>query len=299
MEGTTVRLAESRSAGIRLMAYEVFLDALTLHPWTGYGWRQTVLAQFAVAPHHGEANGMFQYAHSVALDMLVWCGIPLGLAILTALAVWFARMVLAVKTGTNALLLMVLIVLGVHSMLEFPFAYGYFLWPAGIIAGVLNAQCGRVWFRFGNRSVLVASWLVVGAMTLVVVRDYLLAEESFRDRRFELNRVNEFKAGPVPRLYILTQLEALLHAGRTEAYAGMTDEEIMLRRDAFLGLSNVPNAFYLAKALAMNGQAEEARHWQLGLNRVFSPTRLKPVIADWNAQALKSPEMAKVPWPQP
>jgi len=69
----------------RLMAWTVFCDAIWQHPWFGYGWYQVVPAQMTVAAEHPSLYGVFTSSHNLFLDLFIWCGIPLGLAMLKKL----------------------------------------------------------------------------------------------------------------------------------------------------------------------------------------------------------------------
>ena len=62
----------------RIVHWSSMIDAALRHPWVGYGWNQSVLAQFVVAPDHAPSFEVFAYAHNILIDLIIWNGLPLG-----------------------------------------------------------------------------------------------------------------------------------------------------------------------------------------------------------------------------
>jgi O-antigen ligase len=123
-------------AGTRPTLWAQMLAAIRESPWVGYGWLQGHTAQMAGALEHPgrEFSG---YSHNLVLDLMVWNGVPIGLAIAGLLGLWYVRTGLRVEGPADAFRFAVVTVLGVHSMLEYPFAYLYFIVPVGLLAGQL------------------------------------------------------------------------------------------------------------------------------------------------------------------
>ena len=94
----------------RLLAWAVFADAIWLKPWFGYGWNQSAVAQMAAAALNPSVNSVFSFAHNLFLDLVIWCGIPLGLFISVCLLRWFWLRFKAVQTAENAVLVLFLLV---------------------------------------------------------------------------------------------------------------------------------------------------------------------------------------------
>jgi len=139
-------------------AWRMFLVA----PVLGSGWGQFpwhhFLGQASAGP--GAAPGVFNNAHNLALQLLAETGIIGFVIIFGAAVIWLLDLR---KTAMNACwwwLLAVLSVIGIHSLLEFPLWYAYFLGPAALLLGA-GAQC-VVSIRFQS-----ALRLVVGLCILL------------------------------------------------------------------------------------------------------------------------------------
>lgn len=116
------------------------LAMIAAHPWRGVGagafnfiWTMTPFADRPVA--------FFDHSHNLPLQLAVESGIPFALVVLGALgaAGWFGRHALLsadeARARTSRAVLFMLVMIGVHSLLEYPLWYVYFLLPAALLAG--------------------------------------------------------------------------------------------------------------------------------------------------------------------
>ena len=73
------------------------IHAIAEEPWHGYGWNQTTAAQFRVVDsiHNKE---WVTSAHNLILDIFVWCGIPLGLLIVSYFVYLYVKLLLVLVT---------------------------------------------------------------------------------------------------------------------------------------------------------------------------------------------------------
>src|SRR5574343_217658 len=121
----------------RAMIWLAFLHAVTKAPFGGYGWGQIASAQVEVASPTLFLGGLYTQAHNLILDILLWNGVLIGGVLILGI-VYFSKKIWHTAAEFDSLLL--LIFLGVllgHSMFEFPLHYAYFLFPAGMVGGVL------------------------------------------------------------------------------------------------------------------------------------------------------------------
>ncbi len=123
----------------RMVIWKQMVAAIAQSPWLGYGWRQTM-----VAHRHGVAvvpgNTPTEYAHNLPLDILAWVGVPLGLLLLLLFGGWLLRTLRNLKDPTELLLFLATMPVLVHSMLEFPFAYAFFLFTTAWLFGNLHGR---------------------------------------------------------------------------------------------------------------------------------------------------------------
>lgn len=280
---------------IRLPVFRMFVDAAMARPWFGYGWTSVAQAQFAVAEHHPAFNGIFQHSHNLFLDLVLWLGIPLGLAVGGALVYWFARFVAAVRTARDALLVMFLAAFGVHAMLELPHQCAYMLLPAGLVLGALHVRLQTPGLWRSALATAVALWAAAALTFSLVVRDYLLIEADFQALRFEKAYNMKPPAVP-PAVVLLTQLREFVDLGRSSVTQDMTAEQLERLRLGVNAFPSPANLYLYTAALAMNGHAQEARLQMRKMSRIMEPGAYDRMGRVWRSQAERSAVLGRTEW---
>ena len=133
--GGAARLAESDVSGSRFGIWANTLALIRMHPWTGVGLGEFNLA-WSLTPFPGRPIAFFDHTHNLVLQFAVELGLPLA-ALVMGLLLWgWGRMALRAwraegddATVHRAALVFVLMI-GLHSQLEYPLWYAYFLLPA-------------------------------------------------------------------------------------------------------------------------------------------------------------------------
>jgi len=280
----------------RLLAWAAFWDAIWLRPWFGYGWYQVVPAQMSVAADHPSLYGIFTSTHNLFLDLMIWCGIPLGLAISTAVMVWGWRKSRAVHHAEEVILVLFLLVVFNHAMLELPLHYAYFLLPVGLVMGVLDSRLDEVPVFFMPRWMSLGVLLIVTLLLMLIIRDYTRIEPSHENFRMERMRIKVAHLD-APDVLLLTQWREFIEVARTEPTKDMSPREIDKIRQVANFFAGPLFIHKLSTALALNQQPEEAILWLKRLCKSAPTKNCTEVEAIWNKQALKYPEIAAIPWP--
>ncbi|HWH85137.1 MAG TPA: Wzy polymerase domain-containing protein, partial [Burkholderiaceae bacterium] len=131
----------------RLGIWSNTLALIRMHPWAGVGFGEFNFA-WTLTPFPGRPVAFFDHTHNLPLQLLVELGVPLGLLVIALL---LAALVIALigtvrdaaaagappgqATLRSAAFMMVLLIL-VHSLLEYPLWYAYFLLPAAFAFGL-------------------------------------------------------------------------------------------------------------------------------------------------------------------
>jgi O-antigen ligase len=130
----------------------IWSDVLSLiagSPWTGVGWGGLSRA-WALSENASRHPAFFDHAHNLVLQLAVEIGIPATVLCLAALGWLLWRAAGALRSASAEDLVFahcsaaMLLLLGVHSMLEYPLWYSYFLLPAAYLLGVLLRLGERV-----------------------------------------------------------------------------------------------------------------------------------------------------------
>jgi hypothetical protein len=241
--------------------WRLLVDATTQAPWLGYGWLQVGAAQLEVAELHPPAAEFWMHGHNLFLELILWCGYPLGLGLSVLLVYWLAGRARRIVSVEGWLALMAVLVFGVHAMLELPHHYAYFLLPVGLWIGQIELAASPAATQT-NRAVRsrLAPALLGAVMMLAIWRDYAAVEEDFRRVRFEFLRIGPAHSGPpAPSAPYLSGLTGFLRFARTEPVAGMSDKQMAEVGAAAKRYPYAPSLYRWARALALNGRLSEAR----------------------------------------
>lgn len=279
----------------RLVIWRELLDAAFRRPWLGWGWNQVSVAQVAVAAEYPQTV-LVEHAHSIVLDLLLWNGVVLGGLVVALLAAWLISRSLRLSSLEAWFGLLALIVVGTHGMLELPLEYAYFLLPLGLCVGVAERRHPRA-----ARTVAAPAWavgacaLLLGLLAFAVAADYRTIEEDFRQARMEAAQIAPRPATPTaPDVWLLTAQREFIRFVRTEARAGMSDDELRWMGQVAQRFAFPPVLFRHALALGLNGRTDEARLELKRLRQLHPPERWDEAVEAIRASALKYPQMLEL-----
>jgi len=294
-------LANQVDAGPRTILWSTALEAISRRPWFGYGWDQALAAQSDVIldqPSYGRLMGS---AHNLLLDLLLWVGIPLGTAVFGGLLLWGWRHVRQVQDATSVGVLTMLVGVFVHALVELPLSYTYFLLPAGLLAGLLEAQHPTGW-----RRTIPAAWMLAPSAAALVLlglitADYLRVEENVRTLRLEVARIGTGRiVSEAPQLLLLTQWADYLHFARTEPRAGLGEAELAHMAAVTRRFPYQRAQFDQAVAQALNNRPAEAALTLRRLCNLQWPLECRRKLAEWRELTQEHyPELGAVTLPQP
>lgn len=116
----------------RLALWRDSIEIVSQHPWFGVGWGQLNFA-WTLTPLAHRAPDVFDHAHNLPLHLAAELGLPLAFLVLVVLSVsvWRARAALQGAAGGSIALLILIVLL--HSLLEYPLWFSYFLLPTAIL----------------------------------------------------------------------------------------------------------------------------------------------------------------------
>jgi len=252
-------LAERGVETPRYQMWKMLLHATTVNaPWSGFGWLQVGAAELSVVDQYPAIKELWLQAHNIFIELIVADGWPLGLALGLLLVYWFASRFACVKTLEALVGMLVVGIVGAHSLVELPYQYVYFLIPVGLWAGLVE-------FEQQRRTLLDARAMVAPAalaltLFLSIAHQYGPIEEDFRLVRFESARIGDLRASqPSPAAPLLSSLTSFLLFTRTEPKRGMSAAELTQMEDVVKRYPYAASLVRYASALAMNGRVDEAR----------------------------------------
>lgn len=295
---TAVNTGVNTGAGTRPTVWLQLFGAVLERPWLGWGAGQVVQAHNAVL-HQYEVSEAFSYAHNIVLDAFIGFGFLGGGAAISVVALWFLTRARKITNWQAWYGLGLFLVLGVHSMLEFPFAYAYFLVPVFFSVGLMEASTE-------SRRFIILKWwpttLGFGILTMIMaysVYEYIQIEEDFRIARSEVMHIGHTPQDyERPKIVLLTQLGAMLEAIRLEPTPDMSEESMDLIRRAALRYPWSALQKRYALSLALNGRLEEAERQLKVIRALYGMEAFEEERNRWTKLAdTQYPQLLKVKFP--
>lgn len=290
-------------ANLRLAHWQTLWDALMLEPWFGYGWLQIAAAQQAAALDNATTYELLSAAHNQALDLLIWNGLPLGLALIGLIVWWFLDRARRCRDQDAWAALAVVAVFSAHSMVEFPLQYAYFLLPAGVFVGVIEARVPPrdTESAFVNlpRAALLGALLTMSAALYVIWDEYLEVDEAVRQVRLknEARIVHKDLNPKAPDVTLLDAQREYVRLWTVEPVVGMAPEQIDWMRIVARRFGSPGALERYALASGLNGRPDEALRALRLMCRMSLPRHCDRVRSVWQQRAAHHPALLAVPYP--
>lgn len=123
----------------RWLIYSQAWEIFKAHPWLGIGPGELQFNQLLLMDHY-KAVLFASSAHNLLLDLLVMTGIVGASGFAWFGLGWLLRIRKRPVSLETAAMLLLLASLGIHTLLEFPEWYGFFLFPAAFFMGALETR---------------------------------------------------------------------------------------------------------------------------------------------------------------
>ncbi len=269
--------SESDISSSRFGIWANTLSLIAQHPWAGVGWGEFNLA-WSLTPFPHRPGAFFDHTHNLPLQLVVELGVPLGLGV-TALLVaalwraWRATQLTAARDGAaRATLLrsawMMVLLVALHSLLEYPLWYAYFLLPAAFAWGLClgaDRRAGTAEAPARTGGTLLCGSLLLAAGGLFSVIDYLPVVAIFEPR--------EGAATLPERIAVGRRSGFFAHHADYAAATTSTAPAAVLQgvRGARHFLLDTRLMMSWARALADSGDIERARHIAQRLREFRNP----------------------------
>ncbi len=173
--GGTARLAESDISGSRFGIWKNTWELIRAQPWTGVGFGEFNLA-WTMTPLPDRPIAFFDHTHNLPLQLAVELGLPLSLLVMGLLLWALGRAALRAwrsdDDGARAqrCAMMMVLMIGLHSLLEYPLWYAYFLLPTAWALGFALREAAALsptGSAPSETGTLRASWLAIAGWLLL------------------------------------------------------------------------------------------------------------------------------------
>ena len=159
------------SGGIRLYLWRESWMIFGQSPWLGVGFGQFAWHHLQMLPvlQPGNIQGLYNNAHNMVFQLAAETGLAGLLALFASLGIWLNGLRRAPLDAAHWWGYAALGVLAIHSLLEYPLWYTYFVAVAAVLLGALDETRYRLeLYAVGRLSV--AAMLLLGLLTLLQLR---------------------------------------------------------------------------------------------------------------------------------
>ncbi len=263
--GTVDRISAGGDiSSARFAIWSNSLELIRSNPWFGVGFGEFNLA-WSLTPFPGRPTQFYDHTHNLLLQWAVELGLPLALLLTAAcaLAVWRAwraaeRADAVDRSGLRAAFMLILLIM-LHSMLEYPLWYSYFLLPTMFAFGIcLGSQATTDTPAALPRARSMTGWLAGAGAVMLAVTAYSVAD---------FHKVVVIFSPPADALPLEARIEAgkrsLFFAHHADYAAATTGSPSAQTQKSFYNASHflLDTRFMLAwaKAYAAQGDLPRAR----------------------------------------
>ncbi|MEF7615211.1 Wzy polymerase domain-containing protein [Aquincola sp. MAHUQ-54] len=290
---------ERLQVGPREAIWRSLAHAALQEPWLGYGWNQIGKALTAETTLLSDGMRYTQSAHNLLLDLAIWVGIPIGLAAGLILYGNVIQQALKCDNSNSWVLLSGTGVILIHSLLEYPLEYTYFLLPMGLMLGAIHRINGKYSNYKIPRFLVLCGTALAGTASIIVALQYFPLEESARQSQLAAMGIGDFEESK----YLLERATALdapreyIRFWSTPARANMTNEEISKMKDVAERNPTPPVLLRFAIAQALNANPHGATKTLSKICKIHIPLRCTEAKHAWEAAIQKYPALATISFP--
>jgi O-antigen ligase len=251
----------------------MFLDS----PLLGIGFRQFGWHHFALNAQMPEPRmlGFTDHAHNLLLHVLAEFGLVGFLLLAGVVLLWIAGLARQPRTPAHWWIWAIVLVLGVHSMLEYPLWYTFFLGIGAVVLGFGERRALPLRLGQGGRAgrvllvgLLALGWLVTGQLfgDYLVLENFLAFRYRYMHASAELNRQAKDALLEIHRGSLLAQYVELGLARTISVDTDRLADKFAVNSRA-MRLFPIDDVTYRqAMLLALRGdQAAARRQWDLAV----------------------------------
>lgn len=291
-------VAQGSYDSVRLTLWRAAIEIFSEHPLLGAGFdsfSREFFERIEQFPINGA--GIPEHSHNLLTEMLAEFGlIGFGLVVTTATLWLLALRPLHSLRGDapKFLALGALLILGVHSGLEYPLWYAHFLAIAALMLALGDGKRWQFFFALRHRLLLAGVAIVGGAALLNLRSDYNQLEAAAQGRSSN----GQFVAADTQHAWLLKTYSsslwryyaALQFAARMPIDARDAGSRVKVMEEALHFSPIRQGAFRYAALLQLDGQQEAAKR-QLKRAMQAYPGDIPMVVKQFEAAVIEAPEL--------
>lgn len=251
----------------RLDLWSTAITLIGQKPWAGYGWYQTGAAHLQAID---KFPMWFTSAHNIVLDLLIWNGVTIGGAIVAYALWWFWQLLKSANSLESTVSILMIVVVLIHALFEYPLFYSYFLLPVGLLLGIANSDLKQKQITLPKLATPMAA-IVMAIMLASVWIEYVNSFTLMANAKsIESYRLSEEKPIYDEQTYlpyndkhyiILSMLDARAQWIAVNPFTHVSESDIEKYGHVVSFSPSKYDLYKYAQLLAYNGRPTEAEHY--------------------------------------
>jgi O-antigen ligase len=277
----------------RLVLFQQAFQMSLSHPWFGVGWNEFGPQQLMIGSDFAPSP-FSNHSHNVLLNFAAELGWPITIMVFGALAYWFYanfwRRQINKEAGFAILFFVAVLV---HSGVEYPLWYAYFLLPTVLLMGMLHQQ------RWSAKEIRLPRLYLIGLFLLMTFGMVSVAQDYRRMVRgfwaYDMEAAG-FQAGfqfgeysvQKPAFTLFPYFYDYIQFFRTEPRPGTPPGEIVFKESVAKRFGYFAVLANMSFIYALNDQPDNAEKVLLTIRKLH-PGHYPDVYRDWEINSTAMP----------
>lgn len=261
------------------------------HPWFGAGWYEFGPQQLKIGADFAP-SGYSQHAHNIVMNFAAEVGWLLTTLVFGALAYWIFKICFRKKFSKEVgFALLVFIAISIHSMVEFPLWYAYFLMPLAFLIGMVHQeQLGSTSIKLHRVSVNFLLLILLSGVLLIAMDYRKLMSATWTAGWVSLGmQTSILSTNNQPEFTIFPHYYEYFQAKKLEIHEDMPHEKIALMERVSKRFGYVDMLERMALVYALNKRPEDANNMLNVISKLHSNYYPK-IFQSWKNHAVRDPD---------
>ena len=193
---------------------------------------------------------------------MIWNGVILGFIISCLIVFFLLKVAIRSKDKESIILLSMVGAIFTHSMLEYPFAYAYFLLPMGFLLGIICGKQDQLIKSFYlDKKIYFLYSVVLTFLLIIIIYDYKRNESEHELMRYENVQLRNININGIePKAILLNQLSEYIWYVRQPISTDISAQQLERMRKVVYRYPDRPVLYRYIQILYLNGQDKEMNH---------------------------------------
>lgn len=252
-----------RTASVRIQFWYDSLRIFLQSPWLGVGAGKLIANTLLLldTPAAMASKRVFEHSHNLFLHLLAELGIGGGLIVLVGLWKWIKSFKWPAINLETWWLISLLAILSIHSMLEYPLWFTFFLGIAAVLLGAgdenfINLKFPEFASKFARAGLILI--LVLGVLNLSTMLIANAKLENWMQKFVNENINDQLQLDQIRQYSLLSPYGELIQAMTMDINTNHIDEEVLLNQSVMNFRPFPTIAFQHALLLKLKGQHANA-----------------------------------------